>query len=140
LTLTLHHNQNIGSTTHFKFCNTMAEFPDMGAHCSVPECRQLGNISNVDFNLNKFSDLLPIKCDACSLILWLVNIFSYFILTHLKIFSKEHRNYQSHRCKEAYKKVRKNTVIYKIHMYSISLLLFRRHMSQYVLFVINQFQ
>ncbi|KAF7636929.1 AN1-type domain-containing protein [Meloidogyne graminicola] len=30
----------------------MAEFPDVGAHCSVPECRQL--------------DFLPIKCNVCS--------------------------------------------------------------------------
>ncbi|KAL3085234.1 hypothetical protein niasHS_010303 [Heterodera schachtii] len=33
----------------------MAEFPDSGKHCSVPDCRQL--------------DYLPITCDACSRIL-----------------------------------------------------------------------
>ncbi|KAI1709382.1 AN1-like zinc finger domain-containing protein [Ditylenchus destructor] len=33
----------------------MAEFPHIGAHCSVPECRML--------------DFLPMKCDACSSVL-----------------------------------------------------------------------
>jgi len=51
----------------------MAEFPNLGEHCSVPECHQL--------------DILPIKCDACSL-----------------PFCRDHMTYDSHSCKNGLKK------------------------------------
>ncbi|KAI1709383.1 AN1-like zinc finger domain-containing protein [Ditylenchus destructor] len=44
-----------GKFATLNLLNPMAEFPHIGAHCSVPECRML--------------DFLPMKCDACSSVL-----------------------------------------------------------------------
>ena len=49
------------------------ELPDLGKHCSEKSCRQL--------------DFLPMKCDACSLIL-----------------CKDHLQYDTHSCAGLYKK------------------------------------
>jgi predicted nucleic acid binding AN1-type Zn finger protein len=65
------------------------EFPQLGQHCSVKTCNRLGKLASL-LSIKHFSislDFLPMKCDACSLIL-----------------CKDHIKYDEHQCSSSYRK------------------------------------
>ena len=67
------------------------EFPELGKHCYVSECKQLGElilnyIRTVDDHSFRL-DFLPIRCDACS-----------------ETFCVGHYHYQGHSCPNSYLK------------------------------------
>lgn len=64
------------------------EFPDLGEHCSLKECRQLGKFQNTNFEFRLFIysfsytlDFLPIKCSSCK-----------------QIFCSNHFRFEAHHC------------------------------------------
>lgn len=67
------------------------EFPQLGQHCSVKTCNQLGKNLLLKFyflyQIFFLLDFLPLKCDACT-----------------SIFCKNHIKYNEHQCPSSYRK------------------------------------
>src|SRR4051812_31354636 len=43
----------------------MAEFPELGVHCSLDRCRKLGKCHSGNLNNSQFTDFMPFLCKLC---------------------------------------------------------------------------